>query len=99
MAIGFRNDSVRLDHCDHRSLWLVGSQLFNPYPLKTGRLWITISRVSISAIYHLFPILQKSHDLIFIYSPGMRDFNYEVAKFYHRLALENYKKEKSFDTS
>jgi len=31
--------------------------------------------VTISAIYHLFPILQKSHDLIFIYSPGIRDFN------------------------
>ena len=58
-----------------------------------------VPMVSIAAIYHLFPILQKSHDLIFIYSPGMRDFNYEVAKFYHRLALENYKKEKSFDTS
>ena len=29
---------------------------------------------SIAAIYRLFPILQKSHDLIFIYSPGMRDF-------------------------
>jgi len=25
-----------------------------------------------AAIYHLFPILQKSHDLIFIYSPGIR---------------------------
>jgi hypothetical protein len=30
--------------------------------------------VQISAIYPLFPILQKGHDLIFIYSPGMRDF-------------------------
>jgi hypothetical protein len=29
---------------------------------------------SISAIYHLSRILQKSHDLIFIYSVGIRDF-------------------------
>ena len=58
-----------------------------------------VPMVSIAAIYHLFPIVQKSHDLIFIYSPRMHDFNYEVAKFYHRLALENYKKEKSFGTS
>ena len=29
---------------------------------------------TVSAIYHLFPMLQKSHDLIFIYSPGIRDF-------------------------
>jgi hypothetical protein len=29
---------------------------------------------SIAAIYHLFRILQKSHDLIFIYSAGIRDF-------------------------
>jgi hypothetical protein len=34
-----------------------------------------IAEVRVSAIYHLFPILQKSHDLIFIYSPGIRDFN------------------------
>ena len=30
--------------------------------------------VAISAIYHLFPILQKSHDLIFIYSPAYTCF-------------------------
>jgi len=29
--------------------------------------------VPLSAIYHLFPILQKSHDLIFIYSTEIRD--------------------------
>jgi hypothetical protein len=33
-----------------------------------------IAMVSISTIYLLFPILQKSNDLIFIYSPGIRDF-------------------------
>jgi hypothetical protein len=30
---------------------------------------------SISVIYYLFPILHESHDLIFIYSPRIRDFN------------------------
>jgi len=31
--------------------------------------------VWIAAIYRLFAILQKSHDLIFIYSPVISDFN------------------------
>jgi hypothetical protein len=31
--------------------------------------------VWIAAIYRLLPILQKGHDLIFIYSPGISDFN------------------------
>ena len=35
---------------------------------------LDFAELSISAIYHLFPILQKSHDLIFIYSPGIPDF-------------------------
>ena len=30
--------------------------------------------MAVSFIYHLFPVLQKSHDLIFTYSLGMRDF-------------------------
>ena len=28
----------------------------------------------LTAMNPLFPILQESHDLIFIYSPGIRDF-------------------------
>ena len=42
-----------------------------PQDFKTAR----GDTVAISAIYHLFPILQKSRDLIFIYSPGIPDFN------------------------
>jgi hypothetical protein len=34
-----------------------------------------IAKVMIPAIYRLFAILQKSHDLIFIYSPVISDFN------------------------
>jgi hypothetical protein len=30
---------------------------------------------AVSFIYHLFPVLQKSHDLIFIYLLGICDFN------------------------
>jgi hypothetical protein len=33
-----------------------------------------IGALTLSAIYHLFPILQKGHDMIFIYSPGIPDF-------------------------
>jgi len=47
------------------------------YGISKPRLMVPM--VSISAIYHLFPILQKSHDLIFIYSPGMRDFKPVIA--------------------
>ena len=36
---------------------------------------LTVKKLNVSAIYHLFLILQKSHDLIFIYSPGIPDFN------------------------
>jgi hypothetical protein len=32
------------------------------------------------AIYHLFPILQESHDLIFIYSPAIPDFYRDCRK-------------------
>jgi hypothetical protein len=35
---------------------------------------LDIGAVTISAIYHLFPILQKSEDLISICSPGIYDF-------------------------